>query len=155
LGDYLGLHWQFGVVQNAVSASASGGFSLSDTTDIVAFSNPTSDGDVVTVTNNASGHSTCTFGFTMGGATLTVGTFSDQDFGNRIYTDIIAWEGNSNMLSGSDISEGSNLVDDLVGTWYFKIINRTDASANTTGQTITVVQTVDSSIVTNVTFTVA
>ena len=142
----------------AFGASASGGFSLNDTTDIAAHTgNPAADGDTVTVTNSASGHSTCTFGFTMGGATLTVGTFSDQDFGNRIYTDIIAWEGNSNMLSGSDISEGSNLVDDLVGTWYFKITNRASVGGgtNTTGQTITITQTVDSSIVTTVTFTVA
>ena len=152
----MGLHWQFGVVQNAVAASASGGFSLSDTTDIAAFSNPASTGDVVTVTNSASGHSTCTFGFSMGGANLTLGTISDQDFAGRVYTDIIAWEGNSNLFSGSDIAESSNEVTDLVGTWYFKIINRTgSSSANTSGQTITVTQTVDSSIVTTVTFTVA
>ena len=141
-------------MQNSVSASASGGFSLNDTTDIAAHTgNPAADGDTVTVTNSASGHSTCTFGFTMGGATLTLGTLSD--ISGR--PDIVAWEGNSSIGSGSDISEGSNLVDDLVGTWYFKITNRASVGGgtNTTGQTITITQTVDSSIVTTVTFTVA
>ena len=151
MGDYLGLHWQFGVVQNAV-ASASGGFSLSDTTDIAAHTgNPAASGDTVTVTNSASGHSTCTFGFSMGGANLSVGTLSDA----MSSPDIAAWKGNSSIGSGSDLTENGTVISDLVGTWYFKITNRTSGSANTSGQTITITQTVDSSIVTTVTFTVA
>ena len=89
----------------------------------------------------------------MGGANLTVGTLSDFQGGTR--PDILAWKSNSNPSSGADITENGTVISDLVGTWYFKITNRTAASANTTGQTITVTQTVDSSIVTTVTFTVA
>ena len=140
-------------MQNAV-ASASGGFSLSDTTDIAAHTgNPAASGDTVTVTNSASGHSTCTFGFSMGGSPLTIGTLSDA----MSSPDIAAWKGNSSIGSGSDITENGTVISDLVGTWYFKITNNAEFGGGTatSGETVTVTQTVDSSIVTTVTFTVA
>ena len=151
----MGLHWQFGVVQNAV-ASASGGFSLSDTTDIAPYtSNPATSGDTVTVTNSASGHSTCTFSFAIGSDALTVGTLSDVMGGGR--PDILAWKSNSNLSSGADITENGTVISDLVGTWYFKITSSAayGGGTATSGETVTATQTVDSSIVTTVNFTVA
>tara|TARA_R100000988_G_scaffold41301_1_gene20358 strand:+ start:153 stop:635 length:483 start_codon:yes stop_codon:yes gene_type:complete len=159
----LGLHWQFGVVQNAVSASASGGFAIANVTDsgqdTAPYTNPPADGDVMSITNNASGHSTCTFKFytDYGGGSqtqLTLGTISDQDFAGRVYTEIIAWEGNSAIGSGSDIAESSNEVTDLVGTWYFKITSRLSSGSYSSGETITIVQLVDGSITTTGTFDV-
>ena len=155
-------HWKFGVVESGASASATGGFAIANVTDsgqdAAQFSsNPATSGDVMSITNNASGHSTCTFKFytNYGGgsqAQLPLGTLSDQDFASRLYTDIIAWEGNSNISSGSDIAESSNEVTDLVGTWYFKIASRLDSGIYASGETITVVQLVDGSITTTGTF---
>ena len=135
------------------TVSASGGFSLSDTTDVAAFSNPFANGDTITVTNSASGHSTCTFSFLDSSTGLTLGTLSDLSGGAP---DILAWESDSSLTgSPADIAESSNQVTDLVGTWYFKINGRLSTGQYATGKTITVTQTVDSSIVTTVTFTVA
>ena len=140
----------------AFGASASGGFSLSDTTDVAPHTgNPMASGDTVTVTNSASGHSTCTFSFAIGSDALTVGTLSDMMGGGR--PDILAWKSNSNPSSGADITENGTVISDLVGTWYFKITNNAEFGGGTatSGETVTVTQTVDSSIVTTVTFTVA
>ena len=156
-------HWRFGVVESGASsgASATGGFAIANVTDsgqdAAQFTNPATSGDVMSITNNASGHSTCTFKFYSGygggsQTQLPLGTLSDQDFINRVYTDIIAWEGNSSIASGSDIAESSSEVTDLVGTWYFKIARRLDSGIYATGQTITVVQLVDGSITTTGTF---
>ena len=153
----MSFHWQFGVVESGAAASASGGFVIANVTDsgqdTAGYSNPASNGDVMSITNNASGHSTCTFKFYLdyGGGSetqLTLGTISDQDFAGRVYTQIVAWEGNSAIASGSDVAESSNEVTDLVGIWYFKI---TRAAS---GQTITIEQLVDGSITTTGTFDV-
>ena len=129
--------------------------SLNDTTDIdPQTGNPAASGDVVTVTNKASNHSACTFGFKIGSNDLTVHTLSG--FSGR--PDIVAWESDAD-LSGSpaDISQGSNLVNDLVTTWYFKITNSAayDGGTATSGETVTVTQSIDGSVAATVTFTVA
>ena len=139
------------------TASASGGFAIANFTDsgqdTAGYNNPLNSGDVMEITNNASGHSTCTFKFytDYGGGSqtqLTLGTLSDQDHSGRVYTQVIAWEGSSSIGSGQDIAESSNEVTDLVGTWYFII------TGALRGETITIVQLVDSSITTTDTFDV-
>jgi len=157
----LGLHWQFGVVQNAVSASATAGITTSIVSDgdsdgdlLGTSSNFMSDGEILQVEYSGSGGSSVTYTVTRGGTGMSIGTLSDVQARNPMF--VLAYKGNSNMLSGSDVtlSGSSGAVHTTIeetGTFFLKVQNATgsdfdvvinqnvDSGAATATATITVV----------------
>ena len=133
-------------MQNAV-ASVTAGLGIDDTSPTsYETGNLPGTGDTVTVTNSSSGASTVTYAFSNSDDDNDVLTRSDA-FGGSTPA-FIAWKGNSNIMSGSDVSVSSGVVTES-GTWYFK------AEVNQTGtDTITLTQTCDGSATASVTFDV-
>ena len=143
----MGLHWQFGVVQNAVSASVTAGISktLYDSDSSGGTFNGSdsrlSGGDTGSIAYSGSGGSTIVYTFArVGGSAMSVGTKSDLIAGNSM--EILAWKGHSDVtngsavdvtLSGTGAGSYSNVHTTLTesGTWFFKIANETGSNFDT------------------------
>ena len=113
-----------------------------------------SDGEILQVEYSGSGGSSVTYTVTRGGTGMSIGTLSDVQARNPMF--VLAYKGNSNMLSGSDVtlSGSSGAVHTTIeetGTFFLKVQNATgsdfdvvinqnvDSGAATATATITVV----------------
>ena len=146
----MGLHWQFGVVQNAVSATATAGISLTIVSDgdsdgdckglrqeLLASASDGTEGETLQIQYTGSGGSAITYTFNRGGSALSVGTLTDLAARNNM--NVLAWKGNSSPSHGSatsvTLSGSSGSVHTTVeetGTWYAKVVNATGSNFDAT-----------------------
>tara|TARA_R100001443_G_scaffold77221_1_gene84452 strand:+ start:308 stop:805 length:498 start_codon:yes stop_codon:yes gene_type:complete len=106
----MSFHWQFGVVESGASAGVTAGITASIVSDDGdgdlqgVSSNNFNDGEVLQVQYSGSGGSSVAYTFARGSSVMDVGTLSDGPAGGRQSMQVIAWKGNANPASGSDVT---------------------------------------------------